>query len=66
MGDGTRVRFWYDLWFGDCSLKVDFSKLYNINYDKESSVAKVMQLSLGCFLDWPQIGSWSHWLILWT
>jgi hypothetical protein len=29
-GDGRRIRFWKDQWFGTCSLAIQFYELYTI------------------------------------
>jgi hypothetical protein len=30
LGDGKRIRFWYEVWLGECPLRVKCSKLFNI------------------------------------
>ena len=47
MGDGTNVKFWEDVWCGDCSLKDVFPKLYGISRAREASVSEVMRFSHG-------------------
>ncbi|KAL4639460.1 hypothetical protein ACB092_03G220100 [Castanea dentata] len=42
VGDGTRVKFWDDVWCGDCPLKEAFLDLYNISRIRDASVSKVM------------------------
>ena len=46
MGDGNRVKFWQDVWCGDCPLNEVFPELYSIRRSKESSVVEVI-----CFSD---------------
>ena len=38
VGDDKRVKFWQDVWCGDCPLNEDFLELYSIRWSKESSV----------------------------
>ena len=33
--DGTRIKFWEDVWCRDCSLKEAFPKLYTISQARE-------------------------------
>ena len=42
MGDGTRVKFWDDVWCRDHPLKEEFPDLYNISWTREASVFEVM------------------------
>jgi hypothetical protein len=30
MGNGKKIRFWLDVWLGECSLKIRFSRLFDI------------------------------------
>ena len=30
LGDGSRIRFWEDLWIGDVSFAVKYARLYNL------------------------------------
>ena len=43
VGDGTRVKFWEDVWCKDCSLKEAFPEFYHISRACNSSIAEVMQ-----------------------
>ena len=47
IGDGVRVKFWQDVWFGDGSesLKIVFPRLFLLSVDKKASVAKIMDRS---------------------
>ena len=71
MGDGTKVKFWHDVWCGDCPLKLAFLELFSISHRKESSIDDVLHFSNGCpivmfdSLDWSKIESWSLGLLLW-
>ena len=47
MGDGTRIKFWEDVWCKDCSLKEAFPKLYSISQAMEFFVSEVMCFSNG-------------------
>jgi len=31
-GDGSKIRFWHDVWCGDQTLKVAFPKLFSITH----------------------------------
>ena len=42
MGDGSRVKFWDDVWCRDRPLKEEFPDLYNISRTREASVFEVM------------------------
>lgn len=45
MADGSRIRFWHDVWVGDKTLKKVFSVLFSIARFKKASVADHMQFS---------------------
>ena len=45
MGDGTRIKFWEDVWCRDCSLKEAFPELYSISQAREFFVLEVMHFS---------------------
>ena len=47
MGDGTRIKFWEDVWCRDCSLKEAFPELYSISQAREFFVSEVMRFSNG-------------------
>jgi hypothetical protein len=47
LGDGSRIRFWDDVWCGDSSLKAAFPGLFNIASFKEASVADNVERSNG-------------------
>ena len=40
--DGSRVKFWDDVWCRDRHLKEEFPDLYNISRTREASVSEVM------------------------
>ena len=44
---GTSVKFWEDVWFRDCSLKVAFPEFYRISRVSESFVSEVICFSNG-------------------
>jgi hypothetical protein len=48
-GDGSKIRFWDDVWCGETSLKVAFPILYNIANVKDATMATNMDLSSGTF-----------------
>ena len=47
MGDGTRVKFWDDVWCRDRPLKEAFPNLYNISRSRDASVSEVMSCANG-------------------
>ncbi|KAG6678985.1 hypothetical protein I3843_14G106700 [Carya illinoinensis] len=42
LGEGNRIKFWYDTWCGNCAFKDLFPTLFSVASDKETSMAKVM------------------------
>ena len=50
IGDGTRVKFWQDIWCGDNPLSTCFLDLFRISNDKEAYVADLMQSPKGVLL----------------
>jgi hypothetical protein len=51
VGNGSHIRFWHDIWFGDQSLKEAFPELFHIARCKEAWVMDNMQVSNG-FIQW--------------
>jgi hypothetical protein len=47
--DGSKIKFWHDLWCGDQPLKATFSELFSIAQCKEAWVAYHMQVFNGVF-----------------
>ncbi len=47
VGNGERVKFWYDQWCGDSPLKGAFPALFSIAADKEAAVADLMSIRNG-------------------
>jgi hypothetical protein len=45
VGEGFNVRFWYDLWCGDMTLKDAFLVLYDIVCTKDAFVATHLELT---------------------
>ncbi|RVW38447.1 putative ribonuclease H protein [Vitis vinifera] len=43
IGDGTRVKFWKDLWYGNQSLEEAFPMLFNLSVNKEGWVAEAWE-----------------------
>jgi hypothetical protein len=46
-GEGTKIRFWDDVWCGDSALKEAFPGLFTIARFKEASIADNMECSSG-------------------
>ncbi|XP_028074889.1 uncharacterized protein LOC114277207 [Camellia sinensis] len=42
VGDGCRIRFWYDKWCGSTCLKDEFPPLFNLSVDKEGSLQQFL------------------------
>ena len=56
MGDGTRVKFWHDVWCGDYPLKEAFLEFYCISWSREASLGCTVLVnweleSLALFMD---------------
>ena len=47
IGDGTQVKFWYDLWCGDYPLKVEFPEFFGIARNKNALIADLLWLPDG-------------------
>ena len=47
IGDGTRVKFRHDVYYGENPLSVCFPKLFKVNSVKEAYVADLMQFPNG-------------------
>jgi hypothetical protein len=47
VGDGSKVKFWCDLWCGDMALKEVFPVLFGIACTKDASIAAHIELSRG-------------------
>ncbi|GJW87744.1 hypothetical protein Tco_0163084 [Tanacetum coccineum] len=40
IGNGNNSNFWYDKWLGDICFKVKFNRLFNLDLQKDASVAQ--------------------------
>ena len=47
IGDGTQVKFWYDLWCGDYPLKVEFPEFFGIARNKNALIVDLLWLPDG-------------------
>jgi hypothetical protein len=45
--DGSKVRFWHDVWHGEQPLKFSFLELFFIAYVKDAWVANYIQFRIG-------------------
>ncbi|GKC59854.1 hypothetical protein Tco_1087452 [Tanacetum coccineum] len=43
IGNGNNSNFWYDNWLGDVCVKVKFNRLFNLDIQKDASVAQKFQ-----------------------
>jgi hypothetical protein len=48
-GEGSKIRFWDDVWCGDRPLKVAFPGLFNIASFKEASIADNLERAKWCY-----------------
>nr|GEV69974.1 RNA-directed DNA polymerase, eukaryota, reverse transcriptase zinc-binding domain protein [Tanacetum cinerariifolium] len=44
IGNGSSTRFWHDRWYGDVFLKEKFKRLFNLELQKDASVASKLQI----------------------
>jgi hypothetical protein len=51
MGDGSKIKFWDDMWCGEMTLEEAFPNLYNFAHVKDAFVAIYMDFSSGS-LQW--------------
>jgi hypothetical protein len=49
LGNGSRIRFWDDMWCGEVPLKEAFLVLYDIAYDKDAHVADHLVVVSGSY-----------------
>jgi hypothetical protein len=40
VGDGKKIKFWEDQWFGSCSLAIQFWDVYCIVHEQGKTVAE--------------------------
>jgi hypothetical protein len=43
LDNGKKIRFWYEVWWGDCPLKYKFSKFYTNCKQQKWEVVRVLQ-----------------------
>jgi hypothetical protein len=41
MGDGNKIRFWEDLWFGSCSLAIQYWSIYTIVNEQGKTIREI-------------------------
>jgi hypothetical protein len=44
VGDGSRLKFWHDIWCGTQPLRKLFPKIYSIALDKDASVRSYLEI----------------------
>jgi hypothetical protein len=49
LGDGSKIKFWYDVWCREMALKEAFPDLYNVALVKDAFVAVNLDSSSGSF-----------------
>jgi hypothetical protein len=49
LGNGSRIRFWDDVWCGEMPLKEAFPVLYDIARDKDANVANHLVVVSGSY-----------------
>jgi hypothetical protein len=43
LGDGNKIRFWHEVWLGECTLRIKYGKLFNICHQQEWEVSRVLE-----------------------
>jgi hypothetical protein len=43
LGDGKKIRFWHEVWLGDCPPKIKYGRLFSICSQQEWEVARVLE-----------------------
>jgi hypothetical protein len=43
VGNGRKIMFWYDVWLGECPLKIRFSRLFEISREHKWVMARVLE-----------------------
>jgi hypothetical protein len=41
LGNGKKIRFWLDVWVGECPFKIRFNNLFEISREQKWEVRKV-------------------------
>jgi hypothetical protein len=62
VGNGENTLFWSNVWVGDVSFRVRYSRLYDLSLFKEETVADMCQLGWGVE---GQAWSWRRGLFVW-
>ncbi|GLT26659.1 hypothetical protein SLA2020_017090 [Shorea laevis] len=53
MGDGSKIRFWEDVWLGNSSLMTDFPRLFNLTRSQDSLITDLKLANVdGWALQW--------------
>ena len=47
LGNGSKIRFWEDMWCGEVTHKDAFPSLYNIASVKDASITDILDCSSG-------------------
>jgi hypothetical protein len=42
LGDGKKIKFWHEVWLGECPLRVKYGRLFNICHQQEWEVSRVL------------------------
>ena len=50
VGDGSRVKFWHDIWCGNCPLKETFPKLFCIVLLRIPQLLTLYDSLIGCLI----------------
>jgi hypothetical protein len=45
VGNGNEIKFWHDVWLGDCSLKIRYPRLFHISRQQEWSVFDLREVN---------------------
>lgn len=55
LGNGKKIRFWHDVWLGNCPLKIKFPKLFRISRQQDWSVMELKEVEWN--LDLRRLGN---------
>jgi hypothetical protein len=43
LGNDRKIRFWHEVWLGDCPLRIKYGRLFKICSQQEWEVARVLE-----------------------
>jgi hypothetical protein len=65
MGDGSKIRFWEDLWFGNCSLVIQYWSIYTIVNEQGKTIREIwdgvnLKLTFRRTVDHETLNQWEE------